>query len=75
MGRVGLEHPPLKVSKTPISAKDGAKSDAHGAPDTIQDSDLSQLIKEWTTLPKQIKTKIIGLIEKRSTEVNGDGQD
>jgi len=31
MGPVGFEHPRLKVSKTPISAKGDAKSDARNA--------------------------------------------
>ena len=68
MGRVGHEHPPLPVSKTPISAEGGAKSDAHNAPNTLCDPDLARLVKAWPSLPKHIKTEINRLIEKHSVE-------
>ena len=68
MGRVGHEHPPLTVSKTAISEKGGAKSDAHDAPNTVQDPDLARLITAWPTLADHIKTEINRLIEKHSKE-------
>ena len=68
MGRVGHEHPPLTVSKTPISAKGGAKSDAHDAPNTIQDPDLAEVVKVWSDLPEDIRTAIKSLIEEHKPQ-------
>ena len=68
MGRVGHEHPPLTVSKTAISGKCGAKSDAHDAPNTIQDPDLAAVVKAWPDLPEQTRRAIKALIEKHNKE-------
>ena len=68
MGDIGLEHPPLTVSKRPISAEGGAKSDAHDAPKPIYDPDFTKIVRAWPTLSKQIKVKIIHLVETDKTE-------
>jgi hypothetical protein len=68
VGRVGHEHPPLTASKTPISTSGGAKSDAHDAPNPLQDPDLAALVKAWPDLPEQTKTAIKTLIETHKAE-------
>jgi len=68
MGRAGHEHPPLTGSKTLISGSSGAKSDAHDAPNTIQDSDLAEIVRLWPDLPKDTRTAIKALIETHKSE-------
>jgi hypothetical protein len=71
MGRVGLEHPQLAQSKTPISASGGAKSDAPNAPNTPQppkDPDLALVVERWPNLPEHIKAAIKALIQTNNTE-------
>jgi hypothetical protein len=59
MGRVGLEHPLVTASKTPVSEKGGAKSDARDAPKPLQYPDLAALVKAWT---EHIKAAIKALV-------------
>jgi hypothetical protein len=66
MGPVGLEHPPLTVSKTPISEGSGAKSDAHDAPKAPKDPDLAIVDKAWPELPEHIKAAVIALIQTQN---------
>jgi hypothetical protein len=68
MGRVGHEHPPLKVSKTAISGSGGAKSDAPDAPKPLHDPDLAKVVKAWPDLPEDTKKAIKALIETHRKE-------
>jgi hypothetical protein len=63
MGRIGFEHPPVKVSKTPISESGGAKTDTRHAPKAPKDADLDIVVKAWTELPEHIKEAIKALIQ------------
>ena len=63
MGRVGFEHPPVTVPKTPISEVGGAKSDAHDAPKAPKDPDLDKVIEVWPELPTYIKAAIKALVQ------------
>ena len=62
----GLEHPPVAVSKTPISESGGAKSDAHDAPNAPKDLDLDMVVKAWPELPEHIKSAIKTLIQTQN---------
>ena len=62
MGRVGHEHPPLTLSKTPISASGGAKSDARPAPKTEKDPDLVLVVERWPELSEPIKNAILSMV-------------
>ena len=66
MGPVGFEHPPVAVSKTPISEGGGAKSDAHDAPKSIKDPDLDIIIKALPGLPEHIIEAIKALIQTQN---------
>ncbi len=66
MGRVGFEHPPVTVSKTPISEGGGAKSDAQDAPKAPKDPDLEIVVKAWPELPGHIKEAIKALIQTQN---------
>ena len=68
MGRVGPEHPPLKPSKTPISGKGGAKSDAHDAPNCLHDPDLAEIVRLWPKLSERTRTAIKALVETDKAE-------
>jgi len=68
MGRVGFEHPPVKVSKTPISESGGAKSDARRAPETSKDANLDLIVKAWPGLPEHIRGAIKALIQTHFKE-------
>ena len=63
VGRVGHEHPPLTASRTPISDKGGAKSDAHDAPNPLQGPDLVSLVKAWPDLLEHIKAAIKAMVQ------------
>ncbi|UCG58837.1 MAG: hypothetical protein JSU70_04850, partial [Phycisphaerales bacterium] len=62
MGRVGPEHPPLALSKTPISGSGGAKSDAHDAPKPAHDLGLVGIVAAWPELPEHIRAAINALV-------------
>jgi len=61
MGRAGHEHPPLTPSRSAISASDGAKSDAHDAPDP----DLAEIATLWPKLPEHIRAAVMALVAAR----------
>ena len=69
MPGTGVELSALNAPKTAISKERGAKC---GALDDENESDLAKLIEIWPTLPKHVRTKIKGLIEKRSTGAKDD---
>ena len=76
MGRAGLEHPPLKQSKTAISTGGGAESgapDAPNTPQTTQDTselppDLAKIAAAWPDLPEHIKAAIKALVQTHNAE-------
>jgi len=68
VGRVGHEPPPLTASKTLISDKGDAKSDARDAPNPVQDPDLTSLVKVWPDLPEHIKAAIKALVQTHIRE-------
>jgi len=68
MGRVGIEHPPLAQSKTPISESGGAESGAHDAPKPIQDPVLTEIVAAWPQLPEHIRAAIKALAETHNKE-------
>ncbi len=63
MGRIGLEHPPLKPPRTAISTSGGAKSDARDAPKPVQDPDLTNIMVAWPELPEHIKAAVKALVQ------------
>ena len=65
MGDTGLEESPLTPLKSPMSPHGGTES---GTVDPV----LPRLIECWPTLPKPIKTKIKGLIERHAAERKAD---
>ncbi len=69
MGDAGQEHPPVAVSKTPISEGGGAKSDARCAPAKTKDPDLDMVVNKWPELPEHIKAAIKALFQ---THIRGD---
>ncbi len=63
----GIEHPPLALSKTPISVGSGAKSDARDAPNPIHDPDLARIVDCWPMLPEHIKAAIKALVQSAAS--------
>ena len=72
MGDTGLEHPPLALSKTPISGEGAAKSDARSAPKQVKHPeidtpnlppDLAEIVAVWPKLPEHIKQAIKALVQ------------
>jgi hypothetical protein len=68
MGDMGLEHSPLALSKTAISAESGAKSHAHDAPSPIHDPDLTRIVAVWQQLPEHIKAAVMALVQSASKQ-------
>ena len=68
MGDIGLEHPPLALSKSPFPAEGGAKSDAQRAPKQFSDPDLAKIVKVWPELPEHIKAAIKALIQTHNNQ-------
>jgi hypothetical protein len=68
MGPVGFEHPPVKVSITPISQGGGAKSDARSAPEAPKDPDLDIVVKAWPELPEHIEAAVKTLIQTHANK-------
>lgn len=58
----GHEHPPLALSKTPISGEGGAKSGAHDAPKVPADPDLALIVDRWPNLPEPIRQAVLALV-------------
>jgi len=76
MGDTGLEHPPLALSKTPISGEGGAKSDARLAPKQVKHPeidtqnlppDLAEIVAVWPELPGHIKAAVKALVQAHIT--------
>lgn len=59
MGRGGHEHPPLALSKTPISESGGTESGTLNS----KDSDLPLVVERWPELPEHIKKAIEVLVK------------
>ena len=66
MGDAGLEHPPLKQSKTAMSMGNGAKSgapDAQNASQTPKDPNLVLVVERWPYLPEPVKAGILAMVK------------
>jgi len=62
VGDTGLEHPPLALSKTPISGEGGAKSGARHAPKQLSDPGLAMIMESWPSLPEHIRAAMKALV-------------
>jgi hypothetical protein len=65
MGRCGLAHLALALSKTPNSEKRGTESGTPNTPNTPQfrkDPDLAMVVERWPNLPEHIKTAVKTLV-------------
>ena len=61
MGDIGPEHPSLALSRIPISAQGGAKSDARDISAPNIDAELTKIIAAWSRMPDHIKVAIKAL--------------
>ena len=68
MGRIEHEHPPVTVSKTPISEGGGAKSDAHDAPKAPKEPDLDRVVMAWPELPGHTKAEMSQIYARTLSE-------
>lgn len=59
----GFEHPPLALSKSPISQELCAKSGAQSAPKHASDPDIAEIVAVWPELPVYIRAAIHALVE------------
>jgi hypothetical protein len=66
LGDEGIEHPPLALSKTPISETLSAKRGAPNAENTPLDPDLALLHDRWPKLPEHIRQAVLALVRSTS---------
>ena len=62
LGDEGIEHPPLALSKTPISETASAKSGAPKAENTPPDPDLAKIVQAWPELPEGIRSAVLAIV-------------
>ena len=62
LGDEGIEHPPLALSKTPISQTASAKSGAPNDENTPPDPDLALIQDRWPKLLEHIRQAVLALV-------------
>ncbi len=62
MGPVGHEHPPLALSKTPISETERAKSGAPKPENTPLDPDLAKIVAAWPRLSPAARAAVLEIV-------------
>ncbi len=73
MGPEGHEHPPLALSKTPISDTARAESGAPNAENTPLDPDLTLIQDRWPMLAQHIKAAVLALVRSTSDKEQSPG--
>ena len=68
MGDTGLEKSSFSPIKTQIHHVRGAESGALNDSITEKHPELVKLIQAWPTLPQQVKSKIMLLVQEPTTE-------
>ena len=66
----GSEHPPLALSKTPISQTPSAPHGAPNAQDPPSDPDLALIQDRWPKLPEHVKAAVLALV-RTNAEAGG----